>query len=82
MYDGPGLRWIVSRYAKGPEGPVVVVCTPPPIDESRRLHVTTKIKGMPPELLDRSAAGIGPCTRPVFARLEAFNLEASTCFLF
>ena len=35
----------------------MVVCTPPPIDESRRLHVTTKIKGMPPELLDRSAAG-------------------------
>lgn len=49
------LRWIAGRYAKGPEGPVVVVCTPPPIDEPRRLRLTTEIKGMPPALLDRSA---------------------------
>ena len=50
------LRWIADQYVRGPEGPVIVICTPPPIDESRRLHLTTAIKGMPSELLDRSAA--------------------------
>jgi hypothetical protein len=50
------LRWIANKYASGADGPVVLICTPPPIDEPRRLHLTTKIKGMPPELLDRTAA--------------------------
>ena len=34
----------------------MVVCTPPPVDEPRRLHLTTKMKGMPAALLDRSTA--------------------------
>ena len=50
------LRWIASQYITGPEGPVVVICTPPPVDEPKRLHLTTKLKGMHPDLLDRSEA--------------------------
>lgn len=50
------LRWIAGQYAAGAEGPVIVICTPPPVDEPRRLHLTTDVKGMPPELLDRTAA--------------------------
>jgi|TARA_B110000977_G_C11082546_1_gene493398 lysophospholipase L1-like esterase len=47
------LRWILQRYDG--KSTIKILCTPPPIDQEERLRITTEVRGMPADLLDRSS---------------------------